>query len=279
MLLFRRGIIKPTEGYKNLNHYGMFESYFKIALRNIIKNRGYSFINISGLAIGMAATMLILMWVQNEISVDRFHENTDRIFQMYSRDQNNGQLDVWGNTPALLAPELKQSYGEVEDAVRFRIVYFLTKTGEKHYNVAGAFADPNFLSVFSFPLLHGTKSALQDDSGVVLAEKLAIKLFGTTDCIGKTVIINDNDSFMVAGVLKGSPSLDFDEKVKNITIKHIEKGDGSTREVFSHPLSKIHLYASPENGRLTRGRIETVQLFITIAAFILLIACINFMNL
>src|SRR5882757_8395728 len=203
MLLFRRGIIKPTEGYKNLNHYGMFESYFKIALRNIIKNRGYSFINISGLAIGMAATMLILMWVQNEISVDRFHEKTDRIYQMYSRDENNGQLDVWGNTPALLAPELKQSYGEVEDAVRFRIVYFLTKTGEKHYNVAGAFADPNFLSVFSFPLLHGTKSALQDDSGVVLAEKLAIKLFGTTDCIGKTVIINDNDSFMVTGVLKG----------------------------------------------------------------------------
>jgi len=78
---------------------------------------------------------------------------------------------------------------------------------------------------------------------------------------------------------KGASSLDFDEKVKNITIKHIEKGDGSTREVFSHPLSKVHLYSSPENGKLTRGRIETVQLFITIAAFILPIACINFMNL
>src|SRR5258706_9568849 len=78
MLLFRRGIIKPTEGYKNLNTYGMYKSYFKVALRNIIKNRGYSFINISGLAIGMAATVLILMWIQNEISVDRFHENTDR---------------------------------------------------------------------------------------------------------------------------------------------------------------------------------------------------------
>src|SRR5580765_8387251 len=77
LFLFRRGIIKPTEGYKNLNTYGMYKSYFKVALRNIIKNRGYSFINISGLAIGMAATILILMWVQNEMSVDRFHEKTD----------------------------------------------------------------------------------------------------------------------------------------------------------------------------------------------------------
>ena len=322
LLLFRRGIIKPAEGYKNLNNYGMFKSFFKVAFRNIMRNRGYSFINISGLAIGMAATMLILLWVQNEMSVDRFHEKTERIHQMYSRDQNNGQLDVWGNTPALLAPELKQTYGEVEDAIRFRIVYFLTKVGDKHYNVAGAFADPGFLSMFSFPLLEGTKSALQDDSGVVLAEKLAIKLFGTTDCIGKTVIVNDNDSFIVTGVLStlptntefdfeflvpwnymtklgwdrnqtwastnaatyvllrdGASSLAFDEKVKDITIRHIEKGDGSTREVFSHPLKKIHLYSSSENGKLTRGRIETVRLFVTIAVFILLIACINFMNL
>jgi ABC-type antimicrobial peptide transport system permease subunit len=322
LLLFRRGIIRPTEGYKNLNNYGMFKSYFKVALRNIIKNKGYSFINISGLCIGMAATMLILLWVQNEIGFDRFHEKTDRIYQMFSRDEDNGRLDVWGNTSALMAPELKQSYGEVEDAVRFRIVYFLAKAGEKHYNVAGAFADPGYLSMFSFPLIEGAKSALQDDSGVVLAEKLAVKLFGTTDCIGKTVVINDNDSFIVTGVLKAFPAntefnfeflvpwnymtklgwdknqtwaatnaatyvllkegaspLAFDAKVKNIAIKHIEKGDGSTREAFSHPLSKVHLYTSAENGKLTRGRIETVQLFITIAIFILLIACINFMNL
>jgi len=322
LLLFRRGIIKPTEGYKNLNNYGMLKSYFKVALRNIIKNKGYSFINISGLGIGMAATMLILLWVQNEIGFDRFHEKTDRIYQMFSRDQDNGKLDVWGNTPALLAPELKQSYAEVEDAIRYRQVFFLTKVGEKHFNVAGAFADPNFLSMFSFPLLGGTKSALMDDSGVVLAEKLAIKLFGNTDCIGKTVIVNDNDSFIVSGVLKALPAntefdfeflvpwnymtklgwdrnqtwastnaatyillregaspLAFDDKVKNITINHIEKGDGSTREVFAHALSKVHLYTSAENGKLTRGRIETVQLFVTIAVFILLIACINFMNL
>ncbi len=322
LLLFRRGIIKPTEGHKNLNSYGMIKSYFKVGLRNIVKNKGYSFINISGLAIGMAATMLILLWAQNEIGFDRFHEKTDRIYQMFSRDEDNGRLDVWGNTPALLAPELKQSYAEVEDAVRFRIVYFLTKAGEKHFNVAGGFADPAFLSMFSFPLLEGAKGALNDDSGVVLAEKLAIKLFGTTDCIGKAVIINDNDSFIVTGVLKALPGntgfdfeflvpwnymtrlgwdknqtwaftnaatyvllkeggsqLAFDNKIKTIISKHIVKGDGSTREVFSHPLKKVHLYSSAENGKLTRGRIETVQLFITIAIFILLIACINFMNL
>ncbi len=321
-LLFRPGIIKPADGYKNLNTYGMYKSYFKIALRNIVRNKGYSFINISGLAIGMASTLLILLWVQNEIGFDRFHEKSERIYKMHSRDENNGKLDVWGNTPALLAPELKQSYGEVEDAVRFRIVYFLTKVGENRFNLAGAFADPGFLSMFSFPLMHGVKSALNDDSGIVLTKGLAIKLFGNTDCLGKTVIVNDNDHFMVTGVLEDLPSRTefnfefllpwnymtklgwdnnqtwaytnaetyvllkegavqtmFDQKVRDIVIKHVAEGDGSTREVFSHPLNKMHLYSSSENGKLTRGRIETVRMFVTIAVFILLVACINFMNL
>ncbi len=202
LLLLRRGIIKPTGGYKNLNNYGMFKSYFKVAIRNIVKNKGYSFINISGLAIGMAATMLILLWVQNEIGFDRFHEKTDRIYQMYSRDENNGRLDVWGNTQALLAPELKQSYEEVEDAVRYRQVYFFDYSRRE----ALLMWRERLLILHSyrclvFLLIEGTKGALNDDSGVVLVEELAIRLFGTTDCIGKTVMINDNDSFIVTGVL------------------------------------------------------------------------------
>jgi hypothetical protein len=107
------------------------------------------------LTIGMASAMLILLWVQNELSFDGFHEKADRIYQMYSRDESNGKIDVWGNTPALLAPEIKQTYGEVENAVRFRNVFFLTTVADNHFNLRGAFADPDFLTMFNFPLKRG----------------------------------------------------------------------------------------------------------------------------
>ncbi|MBI1768261.1 MAG: ABC transporter permease [Bacteroidetes bacterium] len=300
----------------------MFANYIKIAFRILVRNKGYSFINISGLAIGMAAAMLILLWVQNEISYESFHPKADRIYKMYSRDENNGRIDVWGNTPALMAPELKQSYAEVEDAVRHRIVYFLVKVGHDHFNEMGAFADPGFLSVFGFKLLKGKTDALSNDFGAVLSKKLAIKLFGTIECLGKTVMVNDTDNFTVTGVLDdlplntefefeyllpwnyvtrlgwdrgqtwaytnaatyvllkeaSSPGA-FDSKMTGIVKNHIKEGDGSTREVLAHPLTKTHLYSKAENGKLTGGKIETVRLFSVIAGLIILIACINFMNL
>lgn len=177
LLLLRPGIIKPTERYTNLNNYGMLKSYFKIGWRNILRSKGYSFINISGLAIGLAAAILILLWVQNEMSYDRFHPKADRIYQLFSRDLNNGKIHVWGNTSALLAPELVQSYGEAENAVRYSRAYFLLKVGENRFNEAGAFADPDFLKTFSFPILKGITSALNDETGIVLSRAMAIKLF------------------------------------------------------------------------------------------------------
>src|ERR1700733_15079634 len=97
----------------------MIRNYLKVAIRNLWRNKSFSAINISGLAIGMAAAMLILLWVQNEISYDRFYKKTDRIAVLYSRDKDNGQLDVWNRTPALMAAELKTNYPEVEDVARF----------------------------------------------------------------------------------------------------------------------------------------------------------------
>ncbi|GHM99646.1 ABC transporter permease [Cytophagales bacterium WSM2-2] len=321
-LLFRPGIIRSFKETNRLNFTDMLANYFKIAFRILVRNKGYSFINISGLAIGMAAAILIMLWVQNEISYDRFHPNAERTYKMFSRDNNNGRLDVWGNTSALIAPELKQSYAEVEDAVRHRRVFFLVKAGQERFNEMGAFTDPGFFSMFDFKLLTGNKSALVNDFGIVLSKKLAIKLFGSVDCIGKTVIVNDTDNFSVTGVLNTLPantefdfeyllpwnymtrlgwdngqtwantntqtfvtlktgsSFDlFDSKIRSIVKSHIPKGDGSTREVLTHPLTKVHLYSNAENGELTRGRIETVELFIVIAGLVLLIACINFMNL
>lgn len=301
----------------------MLKSHFKTAIRNLFRNKVFSAINITGLAIGMAAAMLILLWVQHQMSFDRFHKNTGRTYLMYSRDDNKGELEVWPRTPLLMAPVLKQDYAEVEDAVRFRIVYFLMTAGEKHLNVQGAFTDPGFFSIFSYPLLKGNfKNILSDNHSIVLTEKLAIKLFGNEDPVGKTVRIDSTDHFTVTGVLKdlpgntelefeyllpwtymtklgwdkdqswkwtntatyvllkpGASQASFDARVKNIAINHVNEGKGFTREIFSQPLAKVHLYSKSENGKLTGGRIETVRLFTTIAVFILLIACINFMNL
>lgn len=331
LTLFRSDIIRPIEGIKTLNNFGMFKSYFKIGWRNILRSKGYSFLNISGLAIGLTAAILILLWVQNETSYDKFHAKADRTYQLFSRDMNNGKLDVWGYTPALMAPELIQSYPEVDDAVRQRVVFFLLKAGDNRFNEMGAFTDPGFLRMFSFPLLKGTTNALEDDGGIVLFHAMAIKLFGTIDCLGQTVIVDDNNSFKVTGVLENLPkntnleaftfllpwsfftrlgwdqgqnwsttntgtyvSLKdandagaFDAKINAIVKSHVKQGDpdgslaagGSTREVFIHPLTKLHLYSKSENGQLTGGRHETVTMFSVIAGLIVLIACINFINL
>lgn len=322
LLLFRPGIIRPSRKTNLLNQPDMIANYIKIAWRIIKRNKGYAYLNIAGLAIGLAAAMLILLWVQNEVSFDRFHTKSDRIYKMYSRDYFNGRTDVWPNTPSLLGPELKQSYGEVEDAARYRVVFFLVKAGEERFNEQGAFADPSFFKLFDFELHNGNRSALTNDFGIVLSEALAIKLFGNTDCVGESVIVNDNDPFTVTAVMKSLPRntefkfefllpwnyMDrlgwsqfdqwtqtnavnyvllnegaspevFQSKVETIVQGHVEKGDGSTREIIAHPLEKAHLYSQAENGELVRGRIETVRLFSVIAVIIILIVCINFMNL
>jgi hypothetical protein len=119
----------------------MIRNFLKVTLRNLWRNKTFSIINIAGLTIGMAAAMLIMLWVQNELSYDRFYKNADNIALLYSRDMNNGRVDLWSNTCALIAPELKKDYPEVKEAARFRTVYFLTTVGDKHFNTEGAFAE------------------------------------------------------------------------------------------------------------------------------------------
>ena len=107
----------------------MLRNFFKVTLRNLWRNKSFSTINILGLAIGMASALLIGLWIDNELSVDRFHTHKDRIYHMYSREMFNGNLDANGRTPSPLAAELKTSYPEVEDASRHRTVYFLMTEG------------------------------------------------------------------------------------------------------------------------------------------------------
>ncbi len=302
----------------------MIKNYFKIAFRNLWKNQGFSAINIFGLAIGMASALLIFLWMQNEMSVDRFHKKGDRIYLMCNRDKDaEGKAWAWPNTPKILATTLKKDYAQVEDAVRFNNITFLLTAGEKKLNKRGAFVDCGFLNVFSFPLLgRNAKNALKGSYSIVLTEKLAKALFGSKDAMGKIVRVDSVNNCTVTGVLKdlpnntqfefdyllpwdymhklgwddeywgnnsvetyvllkpGASESAFDSNIKDITINHTRgTANASTTEVFSQPLNRAYLYAKSENGKLVGGQIETVRLFGIIATFILLIACINFMNL
>jgi ABC-type antimicrobial peptide transport system permease subunit len=300
----------------------MIKNYFKIAFRNLWRNKGFSAINIFGLAIGMASAILILLWIQNEISHDRFHKKIDRIYVMNNRDHFNGKVHAWSTTPKILGPTLKADYPEVEQAVRVNNADFLFTVGEKHLNVQGYFTDSGFLKTFSFPLLEGNvNKALSENYHIVITKKLAKKLFGNEDAMGKTVRIDSNANFVVSGVLKDLPNntafdfeyllpwsylntiggddtywgnnsittfvllkpgvseVAFDAKIKDITINHTKGSDPSTTTVFTQPFNDKWLYGKDDNGKYVAGRMERVKTFAIIAALILLIACINFMNL
>jgi ABC-type antimicrobial peptide transport system permease subunit len=302
----------------------MIKNFFKIAYRNILRNKGFSFINISGLAIGMASAVLILLWIQNEMSHDKFHAKGDRIYTANNRDKFNGEVWAWATTPTVLAPALKMAYSsDIEDAVRSNFANFLFTVGDKHLNVQGNFVDSGFLNVFSFPLLEGNPTqALSGNYNIVITQKLAKKLFGNDEAMGKVIRIDSVDNFKVAGVLKDLPNNTafnfeyllpwayrekinrpdlswgnnsiqtyillrpgvsqkaFDAKIKNITIDHTKNtASPSTTQVFTQLFSDQWLYSKSENGKYVGGRIEQVKLFAIIAGFILLIACINFMNL
>jgi len=271
----------------------------------------------------MASTILILLWIQNEISHERFHKKLDHIYTLNNRDKFNGEWWAWNTTPKILAPTLQQDYPEVEEAVRITRASFLMSFGDKHLIERGNFIDPAFLKVFSFPLVQGNPSiALKQINNIVVTQKFAKRFFGNEDVIGKIIRIDSSDNFIVTGVMKDLPnntSFDFEyllpwsyltkigwadsswgnnsiqsyvllkpgvsqaafnEKIKNVTIDHTKgTGDSSTTTVFIQPLKDQWLYSKSENGKYVGGRVETVKLFAVIAAFILLIACINFMNL
>lgn len=300
----------------------MIKSFFRIAWRNMMRSKGFSSINIAGLVVGMASAILILLWIQNEVSYDQFHEKKDRIYEVWNRAEFSGELNCWNTTPKVLARTLERDLPEVEMAVRVDWgSNFLFTVGDKKLTVQGREVDSNFLQVFSFPLLKGNPAVvLKDMYSIVLTEKLAKKLFGKEDPMGKIIKIENKDNFTVTGILKDLPNntrFDFEYLVpwayKRYRGDDDENwGNNSTRtyvllkpnatlasvapkvrvmkqryakdepkwEMFLYPISKWRLYSSFTNGKEDGGgRITFVRLFGIVAAFILLIACINFMNL
>jgi len=299
----------------------MLRNYLKITWRNLLKHKAFSFINIIGLAIGMASSALILLWIQNEVSYDRFHENGDRLYTVYNRSVFDGKLWCWNTTPKVMGKTLKKEYTQFEQVARVTWNNtFLFQVGEKHLNVAGNCTDPDFLTMFTFPLLKGNpKTALNEVHDIVITEKLSKKLFGDADPMGKTIKIDSNAYFTVTGLMKDLPNntrfqfqflmpWEYMKKIKqdddywgnnsiqtyvmlrngvteaqaNTAIEHVTKSHSDTKDIdqFLHPINKWRLYSKfDEKGHISGGRIETVRIFAIIASFILLIACINFMNL
>ena len=298
----------------------MASHFFKIAVRNLQRNRAISFINIVGLAVGIASAVVILLWVQNQLSYDQFHTNKDRVVRLYNRAKVDGEMQAWRSTPIPLGPTLKADYPQVEDFARTNwIGAFVLKNGDKKLETQGYATDPGFFNIFSFPLVKGNaKLALSGVHSIVLTQKLAKKLFGNTDPMGKTVKIDSIANFTVTGVLKDQPNNTMftfeylvpwsymkevgwdDQKWKNHSVetyvllkpgvslaaadkafKNIYKQHNGekTEEVFVHPMAKWWLYSASQNGQLVAGQIIIVRLFMVIAAFIMIIACINYMNL
>lgn len=301
----------------------MLKNYFKIAFRNLLRNKGYSAINIVGLAVGMAAAMLILLWIQDELSYDEFHENKDRIYEVWNRKSSDGEISCSNSVSAPTAQAIEKDLPEVERAVRVTRNNSLLSVGDKKIIRSGSTVDTGFLQMFSFPMLKGNPvTALNDTYSVVITEKTAISLFGSEDAMGKIIKLGENENFTVTGILKDLPNntrFNFDYLLPRSSLKYREGtdlgwGDNSTPtyvllkpkadfasatskiktlrqkyskeavkmnwELFLYPLDRWRLHSSFTNGvEDNGGRSMFVNLFGIIAGFILLIACINFMNL
>ncbi|HMH22115.1 MAG TPA: ABC transporter permease [Puia sp.] len=299
----------------------MFKNYLKVAFRNLWKNRGFSFINIMGLAIGMASAMLILLWIQSELRYDQFHEKKDRIYEAWNHAAFSGEMHNWNTTPKVLARTMQNDFPEVEHAIRVNWPSnFLFSVGEKRLTVSGNIVDSVFLQVFSFPLLKGNAlTALNDPHAIVLTEKLAKKIFGDEEAMGKIIKIDNQYNVTVTGIAKDLPEdsrFKFEWLMPWAHLRTMGQddnnwGNNSTRtyvllkpnttlasiapkmkvlkgryekdepkwEMFLYPISRWRLYSNFKGGAEDGGRITFVKLFGIIAAFILLIACINFMNL
>jgi putative ABC transport system permease protein len=294
----------------------MFRNYIKIAFRNIKRQKGYSLINIAGLAIGMACCILILLWVQHEISYNRFHENADDIYRIYTDFHYDQGIIPFSNIPQPVGPEIQSKIPGVQHAVRLLDDALTVKHGaDIFYEKAVLYIDPSFFDVFTFPMVQGdSKTAFSEPYSVIISETMARKYFSDQDPLGQVLTMDREYQLKVTGVIKDVPdnsSIRFDFLIpysfldaigydtnnrhawdcqtylllnKNVSAEQVaRKISGLTKEYTPkeeayfrlQPLKHIRLYTL--GGEL--GSIKYVYIFSFIALCILVIACINFMNL
>jgi ABC-type antimicrobial peptide transport system permease subunit len=299
----------------------MLKNYLKIAWRNLFRNKSFSLLNILGLSIGLTVTALILLWVNYEMGFNQFHENKDRIYEVYNKYEVDGEIWTWNSTPKVMATVIKTDYPEVEEVSRyFYENTFLFSKGDKNLKSTGTIVDPSFLKIFSFPLVEGNiETVLDDVNALVVTETFAKKMFGNEPAVGQIVKMDNSDNFKVTGVLKDLPSntefnfeylipwaylkrkgwedqnwgnnsiatyvllkegtnhSTFSEKIK--TLRKTSDKDAPNMVTYLYPYTRSHLYSEFENGVEVGGLIDVIRLFTIIAIIVLVIACINFMNL
>jgi putative ABC transport system permease protein len=326
LLLFRPGIIKPRHNYYHVNNYAMFKSYFKIGWRNLFRNKSYSAINIGGLAVGMAVTILIGLWIWDELSFNKSFKNYDRIGQLWQFVTFDVEKSSYNSMPIPLGNELRNQYPDFERvSLSSHTMEGILATDNKQLVRSGNYVEPDFNEMMSVTMLSGSRNDIQDINTIMLSKTLAQDLFDGEEPLNKVITLNGNFSVKITGVYEDFPGnsafqevsflapwslyanqdqrvknsahawdenswqifaqlkdgKDFNEvsaKIKDIRMKR-DSPPGYKPEFFLHPMSEWHLYADFKNGVNTGGQITYVWLFGLIGIFVLLLACINFMNL
>lgn len=306
----------------------MLKNYLKIAWRNLVKNKTYSFINISGFAVGLAVAVLIGLWIWDEFSFNKYHDNYSRIGEAWIRGTNaNNETGAFNSMPAPTGEALRQEYGDnFEHIVMTSFGRHNISAGENKFFQYGSFMGNEAPDMLSLKMLKGNRNGLREPHSILLSNKLATSLFGDQDPINKVVKIDNRIDVKVTGVYENlplntsfsdmgyiapwnlfvtewkwvndikdnwgfhsfqlfvqlKPNTTFEQaetRVKNLITDHDKSMGEYKAALFFHPMSRWHLYNEFKNGYSTGGQIQFVWLFGIIGFFVLLLACINFMNL
>lgn len=296
----------------------MFKNYIKIAWRSLLKNKTSSFINISGLAVGLATSIIIMLVIVNELSYDKYNANLSDIYLLMKNQKHVDGISTGDATAGPMAATFRSEMPETKYAAR--VAYFgdqLMEVGDKTIYESGIYAEPDIFNIMTFPAVKGNPvAALQDEGSVVITEQAAKKLFGNEDPMGK-LVLTEKSSFKVAAVVRDVPpnsTVKFDmvfsfsyfakqnqwlnkwddnriqtwvqlkpgvnlALLNNKLTKLLQlRSNDLSVSLFVYPFSKLRLYGSFNNGKPNDGRIGMVVLLSVLALFVILIACINFMN-
>jgi putative ABC transport system permease protein len=304
----------------------MIKNYLKVAWRNLVRNKAHTFINMAGLSVGLACSLLILLWVQNELDMDAFHKNGPNLYQVYEQQHFDNKINGQYYTPGVLAAEIKRVIPGVQYAVNATFYEQHTfKVGDKIIKLEGGSADADFFKMFTYPLVQGdAQNSLRTVSDISISKKMAKEFFGSAQqAMGKTIRLDSRKDFIITSVFENvgaNSSIKFDYLINWLSflednpwaklwgnntpytylqlradanpalvdkkITHLlegldkdEKKGTFTEELSMQRLDQVYLHSNFTNGKIDGGRIGYVHLFSIVAIFILLIACINFMNL
>ncbi len=303
----------------------MFRNYLTVAWRNLRRNKGYSAINIIGLASGLAITLLIGLWVVDELSFDHYHSKHARIVQILRRQvfpQHDNEIHIGPIVSTMAGKALDDNYKDIikNTALTSTPFWYLLGNGDKNLSIQGIWAQQSITEIFTFQVTEGKSQSLKDPSTLLLAQSTAKALFGNEDPIGKTITLDSHLPFRVGGVYADQPFnsswhdikvlLPWDNQQNAYLRDNTDWEDHSARcyaelagittaaeatrrikdipvtpaghprqKVLAYPLDRLHLHGEFSDGVPNGGRIRFVWLFTSIGVFILLLACINFMNL